>query len=40
MYTGELMKFKLKTSGNFYDNEDYRNKLKLIGFEFKLSDYR
>ena len=34
------MRFKLTTSGYFYDKKDYRNKLKALGFEFEPSDHR
>ena len=34
------MKFKLSTSGHFYDRAKYREQLKKLGFTFQESDYR
>ena len=33
------MKFKLRTSGTFYQFEEDRNRLSKIGFRFEPSDY-
>lgn len=34
------MKFKIKTTGYFYSNEEDRKRLEQIGFTFEKSDYK
>jgi hypothetical protein len=34
------MKFKLSTSGRFYDGDNYQKELESLGFKFKPNDFR